>query len=131
MGATILLHNFTAIVTVYTHSHPIAKVLYIGSVIKNFSVYHLTINNLSMFFLFFVLTQNGAGKRKNNGRINSNLNYLGIIQTSITKHTPKMYCYAFGKTYYRLLAIAGIVQQSIIYLTGMRIYTIPCPGSLN
>jgi len=40
------LHNFTAIVTVYTHSHPIAKVLYIGSVIKNFFVYHLTIKML-------------------------------------------------------------------------------------
>jgi len=62
-----------------------------------------------LFFLFFVLTQNGAKKRKNNGRTNSNLNYIGIIQTSITKHPPKMYRYAFGKTYYRLLAIAGIV----------------------
>ena len=77
MGATILLHNFTAIVTVYTHSHPIAKVLYIGSVIKNFSVYHLTINNLSSCFFFFLSSPKmGREKEKTTAELTQPLTTL-------------------------------------------------------
>jgi len=107
MGATILRHNLITIVTVLEHSLPIAKVLHI----KSLRIFLLTISQLRIYqvvFLFFARTQNGAEKRKNNGRTGSNLYYVGIIQTSITKHSPKMYCYTFGETYYRLLAIAGI-----------------------
>ena len=132
MAATILSHNFTTIVTALFHSLAIAKVLSVkSSRISLLTSNHLKINHLSSCFSFFCPHPKRGGKKKNNGRTDSGLNYPGIIQTSITTHSPKMYCYAFGKTYYCLLAVAGIVQESIIYLTGMRIFTIPCPGSLD
>jgi len=111
MAATILRHNLTTVVTALLHSLAIAKVLSVkSSGISLFTSNHLIINHLyQVVFLFFALTQTGAEKRKNNGRTDSNLNYIGIIQTSIATHPPKMYRYSFGKTYYCLLAIAGIV----------------------
>jgi hypothetical protein len=84
-----------------------------------------------LFFPFFALTQNGAEKGKNNGPINSNLCYFDIIQTTVTKHSPKVYRYPFSKTNYCLLAIAGITQKPIVYLTGIRIFAMPCPCSLD
>jgi len=64
MGATILRHNLTTIVTALVHSHPIAKELYLGAIIKNFSVITSQQIVYQVVFLFFVLTQNGAEKRK-------------------------------------------------------------------
>jgi hypothetical protein len=102
--------------------------------IKSLRIFLLTISQLRIYqvvFLFFARTQNGAEKRKNNGRTGSNLYYVGIIQTSITKHSPKMYRYTFGKANYSLLAIAGITQKTIVYLTGIGIPAMPCPCSLD
>ena len=77
MGATILRHNLATIVTVLVHSHPIAKVLYIGSVVKNFSVYHLTINNLSSCFFFFSSSpETGREKEKTTALLTQTLTTL-------------------------------------------------------
>jgi hypothetical protein len=42
-----------------------------------------------------------------------------------------MYRYTFGKANYSLLAIAGITQKTIVYLTGIGIAAMPCPCSLD
>jgi hypothetical protein len=87
--------------------------------------------NLSSCFSFFCPRPKRGSKKKNNGRTGSNLYYVGIIQTSIAKHSPKMYRYTFGKANYSLLAIAGITQKTIVYLTGMGIAAMPYPCSLD
>ncbi len=116
--------------TVFIHSLPIAKVLHITS-LRIFLLNRLTIMNLSSCFSFFCPRPKRGSKKKNNGRTGSNLYYVGIIQTSVAKHSPKMYRYTFGKANYSLLAIAGITQKAIVYLTGMGIMTMPCPCSLD